>query len=91
MRVHSAHPGTSIYQADSDFPRADFTCVQNKAGFGGPSPGKFFILRWLKPHFFNSECSESGMTRNRKIVKTSPLHVVILAAEEAFAGETSNQ
>ena len=43
-------------------------------GFRGPPPEKNFILRWLQPHFFNSECSESGMTRNRKMVKTSPLH-----------------
>ena len=36
-----------------------FTCVQNKAGGGGGgrTPGKNSILRWLKPHFFNSECS----------------------------------
>ena len=41
-------------------------------------------------NFFNSECSESGMTRNRKMTKHHP-YIVILAAEEAFAGETSNQ
>ena len=23
-----------------------------RGGVWGPSPGKFFILRWLKPHFF---------------------------------------
>ena len=65
---------------------------KTKRGVRGPSPGKIFILRWLKPHFFNSECSESGMTRNRKIAKTSYIVILaILAAEEAFAGETSNQ
>ena len=47
---------------------------KTKRGSGGPPPEKFFILRWLKPHFFNSEYSESGMTRNRKMVKTSLLH-----------------
>ena len=24
---------------------------KTKRGSGGPSPEKFFILRWLKPHF----------------------------------------
>ena len=71
---------------DSDFPRADFTCVQKKAGVRGPSSGKIFHFKVAEPNFFNSECSESGMTRNRKMVKTSP-YIVILAAEEAFAGE----
>ena len=38
---------------------ADFTCVQNKAGGPGALPReKFFILRWLKPHFFSSEGSK---------------------------------
>ena len=59
----------------SDFPWADFTCVQNKAGVRGPSPVKIFHFRVAEPPFFNSECSESGMTRNRKMVKTSPLRI----------------
>ena len=45
-----------------------------QGGVRGPPRKKIFILRWLQPHFLNSECSESGMTRNRKMVKTSPLH-----------------
>ena len=47
---------------------------KTKWGVRGSSPGKIFLLRWLKSHFFNSECLESGMTRNQKMVKTSPLH-----------------
>ena len=61
-------------RTSSDFPRADFTCVQNKAGLRGPSPENFFHFKVAETPIFNSECSESGMTRNRKMVKTSPLH-----------------
>ena len=39
---------------------------KRKWGSGGPPPEKIFLLRWLKSHFFNSECSESGITRNQK-------------------------
>ena len=56
------------------FSKGWFYLRPKQSGGPGPSLEKFFILRWLKPHFFNSECSESGMTRNRKMVKTSPLH-----------------
>ena len=47
---------------------------KTKRGVRGPSPEKNFHFKVAEPPFFNSECSESGMTRNRKMVKTSPLH-----------------
>ena len=36
----------------SDFPSADFTCVQNKEGVRGPSPGKNFHFKVAETPFF---------------------------------------
>ena len=62
----------------SNFPRADFTCRPKQSGGPGALPWKIFLLRWLKPLFLILSVQprrvESGMTRNQKMVKTSPLH-----------------